>query len=77
GAVLAAAEGRRIVAVVRDEHRHDWMRSALDTLLAARPDTVVVEMGLPQAAPRGALHIATYGAARVCGVAAAEAVVAG
>ncbi|TQK95895.1 beta-N-acetylhexosaminidase [Streptomyces puniciscabiei] len=74
---LAAADGRRIVAVVRDEHRHDWMASALDTLLAARPDTVVVEMGLPQAAPRGALHIATYGAARVCGVAAAEAVVAG
>ncbi|MEV6113300.1 glycoside hydrolase family 3 protein [Streptomyces sp. NPDC052109] len=76
-AALAAAGGRRIVAVVRDEHRHDWMRSALDTLLAARPETVVVEMGLPQAAPRGALHIVTYGAARVCGVAAAEAVVAG
>ncbi|WEO94680.1 glycoside hydrolase family 3 N-terminal domain-containing protein [Streptomyces sp. FXJ1.172] len=76
-AALAAAGGRRIVAVVRDEHRHDWMRTALDTLLAARPDTVVVEMGLPQAAPRGALHIATYGAARVCGAAAAEAVVAG
>ncbi|MFE8944838.1 glycoside hydrolase family 3 protein [Streptomyces sp. NPDC007856] len=76
-AALAAADGRRIVAVVRDEHRHDWMRAALDTLLAVRPDTVVVEMGLPQAAPRGALHIATYGAARVCGVAAAEAVVAG
>ncbi|MFI2205989.1 glycoside hydrolase family 3 protein [Streptomyces sp. NPDC020192] len=75
--VLAAAGGRRIVAVVRDEHRHPWMGSALDTLLAARPDTVVVEMGLPQAAPRGALHIATYGAARVCGVAAAEAVAAG
>ncbi|MEU8028205.1 glycoside hydrolase family 3 N-terminal domain-containing protein [Streptomyces sp. NPDC049099] len=75
--VAAAADGRRIVAVVRDEHRHDWMRSALDTLLAARPDTVVVEMGLPQATPRGALHIATHGAARVCGVAAAEAVVAG
>ncbi|MER6072172.1 glycoside hydrolase family 3 N-terminal domain-containing protein [Streptomyces sp. NPDC001817] len=75
-AALAAAGGRRIVAVVRDEHRHDWMGSALDTLLAARPDTVVVEMGLPQATPRGALHIATYGAARVCGVAAAEAVLA-
>ncbi|MER6031492.1 glycoside hydrolase family 3 protein [Streptomyces sp. NPDC001851] len=74
---VAAADGRRIVAVVRDAHRHAWMRSALDTLLAARPDTVVVEMGLPRAAPRGALHIATYGAARVCGVAAAEAVVTG
>ncbi|QWB23155.1 MULTISPECIES: glycoside hydrolase family 3 protein [Streptomyces] len=71
-AALQAAGPRRIVAVVRDEHRHPWMASALDTLLAARPDTVVVEMGVPQAAPRGALHIATHGAARVCGRAAAE-----
>ena len=71
-AALSAAGSRRIVAVVRDEHRHPWMATALDTLLAARPDTVVVEMGLPQAAPRGALHIATHGAARVCGRAAAE-----
>ncbi|MEU3243221.1 MULTISPECIES: glycoside hydrolase family 3 protein [unclassified Streptomyces] len=70
--VLAAAGSRRIVTVVRDEHRHPWMATALDTLLAARPDTVVVEMGVPQAPPRGAPHIATYGAARVCGRAAAE-----
>ncbi|MBC9711221.1 glycoside hydrolase family 3 protein [Streptomyces sp. TRM66268-LWL] len=72
GEVLAAAGTRRVVAVVRDEHRHPWMSAALDGLLAARPDTVVVEMGVPQSAPRGALHVATYGAARVCGVAAAE-----
>ncbi|MFC7304916.1 glycoside hydrolase family 3 protein [Streptomyces monticola] len=72
--VLAAAGERRIVAVVRDAHRHAWMAGALDALLTARPDTVVVEMGVPQSAPRGALHIATYGAARVCGVAAAEAI---
>ncbi|WP_069170797.1 glycoside hydrolase family 3 protein [Streptomyces griseus] len=70
--VLRAAGERRIVAVVRDEHRHAWMAEALDGLLAARPDTVVVEMGLPAAPARGALHVATYGAARVCGVAAAE-----
>ncbi|MGW2783364.1 glycoside hydrolase family 3 protein [Streptomyces populi] len=69
---LAAAGGRPLVAVVRDEHRHPWMAAALDTLLASRPDTVVVEMGVPQSAPRGALHIATHGAARVCGRAAAE-----
>ncbi|WP_406332761.1 glycoside hydrolase family 3 protein [Streptomyces sp. NBC_00203] len=69
---LAAAGTRRIVAVVRDEHRHPWMAAALDTLLAARPDTVVVEMGVPQSPPRGTLHIATHGAARVCGRAAAE-----
>ncbi|MFD4525912.1 glycoside hydrolase family 3 protein [Streptomyces sp. NPDC058470] len=69
---LSAAGTRRIVAVVRDEHRHPWMATALDTLLAARPDTIVVEMGVPQAPPRGALHIATHGAANVCGRAAAE-----
>ncbi|MDT0397260.1 MULTISPECIES: glycoside hydrolase family 3 protein [Streptomyces] len=74
---LEAAAGRRVVAVVRDEHRHAWMRTAVDTLLAADPSTVVVEMGVPQSPPRGAAHIATYGAARVCGVAGAEAVVAG
>lgn len=71
-AALEAAGPRRIVAVVRDAHRHPWMTAALDTLLSARPDTIVVEMGLPQAPPRGALHIATHGAARVCGRAAAE-----
>ncbi|MYW67448.1 glycoside hydrolase family 3 protein [Streptomyces sp. SID8379] len=74
---LAAAGERRVVAVVRDEHRHAWMSDAVSTLLAARPDTAVVEMGVPQAAPRGALHIATHGAARVCGVAAAEVIVGG
>jgi beta-N-acetylhexosaminidase len=71
-AALAAAGTRRVVAVVRDEHRHPWMATALDAVLAARPDTIVVEMGVPQAAARGALHIATHGAARVCGRAAAE-----
>ncbi|MEV4681738.1 glycoside hydrolase family 3 protein [Streptomyces kurssanovii] len=70
--VLEAAANRRIVAVVRDVHRHPWMANALEALLAARPDTVVVEMGLNRAAPTGALHIATHGAARVCGRAAAE-----
>ncbi|MER6131400.1 glycoside hydrolase family 3 protein [Streptomyces sp. NPDC001815] len=73
---LAAAGPRRVVAVVRDVHRHGWMAEALDVLVTARPDTVVVEMGVPQAPPRGALHIATHGAARVCGLAAAEAITA-
>ncbi|MBC2873583.1 MULTISPECIES: glycoside hydrolase family 3 protein [Streptomyces] len=68
------AGGRPVVAVVRDVHRHPWMATALAALVAARPDTVVVEMGLPQAPPVGALHIATHGAARVCGTAAAEAI---
>ncbi|MEU0705649.1 glycoside hydrolase family 3 protein [Streptomyces bacillaris] len=72
--VLAAVGDRRIVAVVRDEHRHAWMAQALDALLAARPDTIVVEMGLPESTPRGSLHVATHGASRVCGQAAVEAV---
>ncbi|WP_244501235.1 glycoside hydrolase family 3 protein [Streptomyces sp. TP-A0874] len=70
--VLEAAADRRIVAVVRDVHRHPWMAEALGALVAARPETVVVEMGVPGARPTGALHIATHGAARVCGRAAAE-----
>ncbi|MFF5702055.1 glycoside hydrolase family 3 protein [Streptomyces sp. NPDC012794] len=70
--VLAAAGDRTVVAVVRDAHRHPWMTQVLDALVEARPDTVVVEMGLPRAEPRGALYIATHGASRVCGRAAAE-----
>ncbi|MBW5481624.1 glycoside hydrolase family 3 protein, partial [Streptomyces bambusae] len=70
--VLAAAGDRTIVAVVRDAHRHAWMAQAVAALISARPDTVVVEMGLPRARPSGAFHVATHGAARVCGRAAAE-----
>ncbi|RSS64796.1 glycoside hydrolase family 3 protein [Streptomyces sp. WAC07061] len=70
--VLADAGERTVVAVVRDAHRHPWMTAILDALVAARPDTVVVEMGLPRAEPRGALYVATHGASRVCGRAAAE-----
>lgn len=72
--VLTAAGSRPLVAVVRDVHRHPWMSGALTALLAARPDTIVVEMGVPQSPPAGALHVATHGAARVCGEAAAEAI---
>ncbi|WP_052848279.1 glycoside hydrolase family 3 protein [Streptomyces avicenniae] len=70
--VLAAAGDRPVVAVVRDLHRHGWMAAVLDGLIAARPDTAVVEMGVPHAAPVGAVHLATHGASRVCGLAAAE-----
>ncbi|MET9322481.1 glycoside hydrolase family 3 protein [Streptomyces sp. NPDC003038] len=74
GDILAAAGDRTVVAVVRDAHRHPWMTRALAALISARPDTVVVEMGLPRAEPRGAFHVATHGASRVCGRAAAEVV---
>ena len=36
-----------------------------------RPDAVVVEMGVPVTV-LGGVHIATYGATRACGQAAAE-----
>ncbi|MDP9861130.1 MULTISPECIES: glycoside hydrolase family 3 protein [Streptosporangium] len=71
-AALAAAAERPLVTVVRDAHRHPWQTDALHHLLAARPDAVVVEMGLPGRSDLGAVHIATHGAARVCGQAAAE-----
>ncbi|MFI7276702.1 glycoside hydrolase family 3 protein [Streptomyces sp. NPDC049879] len=71
-AVLAAAGDRPLVVVVRDVHRHPWMTAALDALVTARPAAFVVEMGVPHAAPVGAVHIATHGASRVCGRAAAE-----
>ncbi|MGP3986676.1 glycoside hydrolase family 3 protein [Streptomyces sp. 3N207] len=76
-AVLADAGERPVVVVVRDLHRHPWMADAVEQLVAARPETVVVEMGVPQAPPQGALHVATRGAARVCGRAAAEVIARG
>ena len=73
GALLARAAGQSLVLVVRDLHRHAWQSDLADALLARRPDAVVVEMGLPQCRPTGAkAYIATFGAARVCGEAAAE-----
>jgi beta-N-acetylhexosaminidase len=70
--LIGAAVFRPLVIVVRDAHRYAWQAEALRHLLSARPDAVVVEMGLPARSDLGAVHIATYGSARVCGQAAAE-----
>ncbi|MFF7727232.1 glycoside hydrolase family 3 protein [Streptomyces sp. NPDC008001] len=70
--VLVPAAGKPLVAVVRDAARHPWMSAALDRVLGARPDAVVVEMGVPGADSPGAVHLATHGATRVSGQAAAE-----
>ncbi|HEY0829716.1 MAG TPA: glycoside hydrolase family 3 N-terminal domain-containing protein [Candidatus Dormibacteraeota bacterium] len=70
---LAVAPGTSLVLVVRDLHRHPEHRSAVERLLARRPDAVVVEMGVPDYRPRGAIaYVATYGSSRVCARAAAE-----
>ncbi|MGW2158717.1 glycoside hydrolase family 3 protein [Nonomuraea sp. NPDC001699] len=70
--LIGEAGQRPLVIVVRDAHRYAWQGEALRHLLSARPDAVVVEMGLPARSDLGAVHIATYGSARVCGQAAAE-----
>ncbi len=55
--------------VVRDAHRHAWMRAVAD-----RDDAVVIEVGLPVWRPaRARGYVATYGAGRASLDAAAEA----
>jgi beta-N-acetylhexosaminidase len=72
-AILAAAAGRSLVAVVRDAHRDEQTRSLVTALLAARPDLILVEMGLPfWRPPEGTSYLATYGASRASAHAAAE-----
>jgi beta-N-acetylhexosaminidase len=71
-AALAAASGRSLIVVVRDAHRHLAAREAVTRLLAARPDAVVLEMGLPVWRPPSGAYVATYGAAHTSGLAAAQ-----
>jgi beta-N-acetylhexosaminidase len=71
--ILTAAAGRSLVAVVRDVHRDEQTRSLVSALLAARPDLILVEMGLPfWHPPEGTSYLATYGASRASAHAAAE-----
>ncbi|MGD0700037.1 MAG: glycoside hydrolase family 3 N-terminal domain-containing protein [Trebonia sp.] len=70
-AVVAAAAGRSLVLAVRGAHE---AIALVSELLADRPDTIVVEMGIPVwTPPPGTPYLATYGASRVCAQAAAEA----
>ncbi|AXL91593.1 sugar hydrolase [Streptomyces sp. CB09001] len=70
---LEPAVGRPLVIVARDAARHAWMSRALTGLTAARPDAIVVEMGLPGTGTAAAAQIFTHGASAASGVAAAEA----
>ena len=69
---LAPANGRDLIVVVRDAARHPWMSQALQGLVRRRPDALVVEMGVPAGEQVGAVHVTTYGATRVSGIAVAE-----
>ncbi|MEU4179358.1 glycoside hydrolase family 3 N-terminal domain-containing protein [Streptomyces sp. NPDC026589] len=68
---LDDASGRPLVVVVRDAARHPWMTRALEALTRARPDAIVVEMGLPGRA-WGAVTLDTHGASTASGIAVAE-----
>ncbi|MFI6601153.1 glycoside hydrolase family 3 protein [Nonomuraea sp. NPDC050536] len=70
--LLATALGRSLVVVVKDAHRYEESRRLVSALVEARPDAVVIEMGLPVWRPSSAAYIATYGAARANTQAAVE-----
>lgn len=70
---LVVREGEQVppadVYVVRDAHRHPWMRQAADV-----PGVIVVELGLPVWKPtRARGYVATYGGGRASLDAAKEA----
>ena len=61
----AAGDGQ-LVVVLQDAHRHEWQRETATKLVAAAPDAIVVELGLPVWRPEGAAgYVATHGAAKV------------
>jgi beta-N-acetylhexosaminidase len=67
--VLPSSEGGQLVLVVRDAHRHAWMRQRVE----AHPEAIVVETGLPDWRPASARgYVATYGGSRASLVAVAE-----
>jgi beta-N-acetylhexosaminidase len=71
--ILTAAADRSLVVAVRDAHVDERVRALITALLAARPDTVLVEMGLPHwSPPEGTSYLATFGASRASAQAAAE-----
>ncbi|MEU7403293.1 glycoside hydrolase family 3 N-terminal domain-containing protein [Streptomyces sp. NPDC044948] len=69
---LEPAAGRPLVIVARDAARHPWMHRAVTGLTTARPDAIVVEMGLPGATASATAQIFTHGASAASGTAAAE-----
>jgi beta-N-acetylhexosaminidase len=63
---------QQLVIVMRDAHRYDWERQAVEALLDAAADAVVVEVGIPVWRPAAVGYVATYGHGRANLTAAAE-----
>lgn len=73
GPLLESAAGRSVIVVARDAHRYPWQQKLISELVARRPDTVLVEMGLPLWRPSEiAAYVATYGVGRSNAAAAVE-----
>jgi beta-N-acetylhexosaminidase len=69
--ILWQAAGHPLVLAVRDARS---VLSLVEGVLAARPDAIIIEMGVPVwTPPPETAYLATYGASRVCAQAAAEA----
>lgn len=64
--ISAGADGRAIVVVSRDTHRHAWARSIVERLCERHRAVVLVEMGWPGRwrPPGVAAYVASYGASR-------------
>jgi beta-N-acetylhexosaminidase len=73
--IAASADGRPVVVVSRDTHRHPWARAVVERLSTNHPQVVLVEMGWPAPwRPLGArAYVATYGAAVANALAVVEA----
>jgi len=75
---LTTAGDAQLVLVLQDAHRHEWQREAATKLVAAAPDAIVIEVGLPVWRPSGAVgYVATHGAAKVNVEAAVDRLVSG
>jgi beta-N-acetylhexosaminidase len=69
--VLADAAERPLLVVVRDAHRYPFAQEVVRKLLSMRPDTVIVEMGLPVWHPPAQVYLVTFGATSASSRAAA------
>ncbi len=63
GDEIVLTDGVQPVLIGRGNHRHGWVRTAVDALRLRHPSAVVVDMGWPSA-DRAYADIATFGASR-------------
>jgi beta-N-acetylhexosaminidase len=70
--VASAAEGRTVVVVTREAHRHTWARDLVAEMSRIGLDLVHVETGVPGPDLGTVARVNTHGGSRVCLRAAAE-----